>query len=292
MASQPASDSEALKGLGTQFGGEISPGDDSPRRKVVLEWMKWLGTDPVLDDDSKQKKLLQTLEPGTGRWLLELREFREWMATPESSTLRCYGIPGAGKTVMTSLVIETLRNNFSMEDGVAIVFRYLSVGGRDSFALVLTEIIKQIILLDRENWHHGALEALLQKHRKGLERPSEEALLQVLTSIIAGQYRTIFIVLDGLDALDLAEKRKQLAAFDYIQQLAGPAVKLFLTSRDISKGALREERKTASLIIRASDDDITLYVNNHIRSDLPFVAKDSALQDNIRDTIMKVADGM
>jgi len=293
MASQPTPDNDALKGLGTQFGGEISSKNNAlDDQRSVQEWTVWLGLDPGLDDYDRQKKHLQTLEPGTGRWLLGSPKFQEWMASDQSSTLCCYGIPGAGKTVMTSLVIETLRNQFSMEDGVAVAFHYLGPDRRDSPALVLSEVLRQIILSARSVGGRGTLGALLQKHRKGLERPTEDDLLEILISIISERYQTVFIVLDGLDALGLAEQRRLLAALERLQQLAGQTVKLFLTSRDRGRGALREGPRFASLEIRASADDVALHVDSRIRSGLPLIAKDPILWRQIRETIVKMADGM
>ena len=46
-------------------------------------------------------------QEGTGQWLLNSKEFRTWLDGTEQ-TLFCPGIPGAGKTIITSLVINEL----------------------------------------------------------------------------------------------------------------------------------------------------------------------------------------
>ena len=288
MAGQPTSDGEDLKGLGTQFGGEIRSMDNEPKRRMVERLMDWLGTDSELHDDIQQKSISQIREPGTCEWLFESPEFQDWLTALESSTLWCHGILGAGKTVMTSLVIETLRNKFAMNEDVAIAFRYLGVDGhRDSLTDVLTEVIKQVIISEHGDLLRGRWYGLLDKRQKG-----NGSLVEMLCSIFYGRYRTVFVVLDGLDALGLEEKENLLACFDQVERHSGSTIKLLLTSRDTGKDVLKERRSFTRVEIRASNYDITLHVNSHIRSDLPFIAKEPVLQDYIKDVIVKLADGM
>lgn len=46
---------------------------------------------------------------GTGQWLLHTEEFESWLGSSSNATLWCRGIPGAGKTVLASLVLDHLR---------------------------------------------------------------------------------------------------------------------------------------------------------------------------------------
>ncbi|KAF8847654.1 hypothetical protein BDZ45DRAFT_811419 [Acephala macrosclerotiorum] len=55
--------------------------------------------------------------PGTGQWLLENPEFMAWRDQEDvSNVLWCHGIPGAGKTVISSLVIDHLNDKFAGQD--------------------------------------------------------------------------------------------------------------------------------------------------------------------------------
>ncbi|KAF2182132.1 hypothetical protein K469DRAFT_520620, partial [Zopfia rhizophila CBS 207.26] len=44
---------------------------------------------------------------GTGQWLLDSKEFQTWLKT-SNQTLFCLGILGAGKTILTSIVVDDL----------------------------------------------------------------------------------------------------------------------------------------------------------------------------------------
>lgn len=73
---------------------------DSERHKV-LAWVS------PIDFLAKHIDISNTRHPGTGEWLLYSEKFQEW----ERATGRaiwCPGVPGAGKTVLASLIIDHL----------------------------------------------------------------------------------------------------------------------------------------------------------------------------------------
>ncbi|KAG8832783.1 hypothetical protein FRC20_007808, partial [Serendipita sp. 405] len=70
-------------------------------RKEILKWLK--GSDPTTNHNTARKKH----EPGTGEWLLDSKEFKSWMEE-DGKIVWLNGIPGAGKTVLSSTVIEHL----------------------------------------------------------------------------------------------------------------------------------------------------------------------------------------
>ncbi|KAK8057885.1 hypothetical protein PG996_011822 [Apiospora saccharicola] len=74
--------------------------DEQDRRQIL----DWVGQ----DHSAQQRSLLQRRQPGTRKWLLESPEWKRWIDT-KGSTLYCPGIPGAGKTITTAIVIEQLQ---------------------------------------------------------------------------------------------------------------------------------------------------------------------------------------
>lgn len=93
-------------------------------KQEVLEIGKNVQVIRLHQDDEKKVLLLSKLSTidfetthadvssrrvdGTGNWFLETAEFQTWLTS--SSTLHCEGMPGAGKTVLSSLVIDSLRD--------------------------------------------------------------------------------------------------------------------------------------------------------------------------------------
>lgn len=69
--------------------------------EVFKKIMSWLNSP---DHSIQQNDTISRWQVGTGRWLLESIEFREWLE--EEITLFCQGILGAGKTVFTAIVVD------------------------------------------------------------------------------------------------------------------------------------------------------------------------------------------
>ncbi|KFY00471.1 hypothetical protein O988_03292, partial [Pseudogymnoascus sp. VKM F-3808] len=81
-------------------------------RETMLDWLS------AIDYAPKQNDLIRRRQAGTGRWLLESTEFKELVTT--SKTLFCPGIPGAGKTILTSIVVEELATRFPNDASIGI----------------------------------------------------------------------------------------------------------------------------------------------------------------------------
>jgi DNA replication protein DnaC len=62
-------------------------------------------------------------QAGTGQWLLNSAEFKAWVGT-DKRTLFCLGIPGAGKTILTSIMIKELFTRFKNDGNVGIAYLY------------------------------------------------------------------------------------------------------------------------------------------------------------------------
>jgi hypothetical protein len=83
----------------------------------VLDWLT------LVDYGPQQTDYIRRRQPGTGQWLLDSPEFQTWLNT-ENQTLFCPGIPGAGKTILTSIVVEELTTRFSNDPTIGIAYIY------------------------------------------------------------------------------------------------------------------------------------------------------------------------
>jgi hypothetical protein len=78
---------------------------DDKDRQNILNWLT------EVDYGPQQSDCLGRRQPGTGRWLVETTQYQTWLDT-DQGILFCPGIPGAGKTILTSIVIEELTRHF------------------------------------------------------------------------------------------------------------------------------------------------------------------------------------
>lgn len=60
----------------------------------------------------------------TGSWFLSSNEFQQWLNDDASPLFWLHAIPGAGKTVLTSSVINYLKHDFQ-SDEVGLAYFYL-----------------------------------------------------------------------------------------------------------------------------------------------------------------------
>ena len=74
---------------------------DDQERQAIIDWLS-----PV-DYTSQQSDFIGRRQAGTGQWLFGSEEFQAWL-NKNKLTLFCPGIPGAGKTMITSIVVNHL----------------------------------------------------------------------------------------------------------------------------------------------------------------------------------------
>ena len=86
-------------------------------RQTILDWLT-----PV-NYATQQNDFFARREQGTGEWLLKSNEFQQWLMQ-NNQTLFCPGMPGAGKTIITSIVVHHLYNIFKNDPAISIAYLY------------------------------------------------------------------------------------------------------------------------------------------------------------------------
>lgn len=86
-------------------------------RKVVLNWFTLINYAP------QQHDFIRRRQQGTGQWLLDSAKFQAWLET-NKQTLFCPGIPGAGKTILTAVVIDNLATRFADDPTIGVAYVY------------------------------------------------------------------------------------------------------------------------------------------------------------------------
>src|SRR6201999_479064 len=97
-----------MTGLQNEIGGvsqDIRKLIRGQEHETILKWL------PPTEYATQQSEYLRKREPGTSQWVLESTEFREWLET-DTQPLFCHGPPGAGKSVIASLVVDHLQTKY------------------------------------------------------------------------------------------------------------------------------------------------------------------------------------
>lgn len=59
----------------------------------------------IVNYEGKHRKIRNKSHPNSGSWVFISPEYKSWLNAQETSVLCCYGIPGCGKSVLTSMYV-------------------------------------------------------------------------------------------------------------------------------------------------------------------------------------------
>ncbi|KAK5140518.1 hypothetical protein LTR32_006705, partial [Rachicladosporium monterosium] len=228
---------------------------------------------------------------GTGRWFLESEEYIQWK-THDRDVLWLHGIPGCGKTIMSSSIIEDLRTVGDSSDRVVLYFFFdFNDSAKQSVDKMIRSLVFQLYQHAESTRKH--VEQLYSFCNSGREQPGIKALLDTWGTIVEN-IGAPYVVLDALDECKTrSDLLLQLPRFK-----CGRAC-LFLTSRteeDI-ESSLREwvpPSNAISICQGPVDVDIREVVRNRIATD-PKLRRFKSRPDvctEIEDKLMEKADGM
>jgi hypothetical protein len=215
--------------------------------------------------------------------------FQTWLNTAKQ-TLFCPGIPGAGKTILTSIVIEALTIRFSKDPTIGIAYIYCNFQRQDEQKIddLLASLLKQ--LAESQPSLPSTVKDLYDRHKTKWTRPSLDELsrsLQAVTTL----YSRVFLIVDALDECQMSDGCRQRFLSGLFNLQAKCGVNLFATSRPISS-IEKEFKGNTMLEIRASEEDVRRYLEGHMFRLPGFVVRSLELQEEIKTRIVKAVDGM
>ena len=253
-------------------------------RKKLLDWLC------PIDYAKLQSDTFHKRREGTGEWFLKSTPFVEWLEGTKK-TLLCPGIPGAGKTIIASIVINHLKTSFP-DDKTGRAYLYCIYKRQDNQKAndLLASLLGQ--LAARQSTVPGSIGKMYDEHRRKGEnsRLSLNEIREGLHNIIKTYSRT-FIVIDALDECKTDGIRNELLSEIYkLQELEGSDTRLMVTFRP--NVVLERPSGVTELEILAHKEDVEEYLSGRM-SDLPNVVQDdNELQYKIKAHILTLVDGM
>ncbi|RDA94396.1 hypothetical protein CP533_2262 [Ophiocordyceps camponoti-saundersi (nom. inval.)] len=259
---------------------------DAARKAEVLDWIS------TARHDGKHRQVAACRVPNTGCWLLERPEFIRWRDDMSSPTvLWCHGIPGSGKTVLTSVVVDALMASSVQRPGTMVSFFYLDYRNQTTQtpAAVLSCLLRQIVEAMPE-----MLGPLIELHRQAKADGRSLALGEcqwLLAEAAAKASRCIYVVVDALDECDGSQCRTALLqAIGSLKQMQ--AVRLFVTSRPHIQDINAAFETHPQIEIEARHEDLRIYVLHKLREREADGVLNHEFSTKLIETLVKGAHGI
>jgi len=255
-------------------------------RRENLDILNWL--EPI-DYAPQQSDYISRQQPGTGRWLLDSADFRTWLGTCKQ-TLFCPGIPGAGKTILTSIVVDELTRRFGSDSSTGVAYVYCNFRRQDDQKVdnLLASLLKQLV--EGYSSLPGTIKDLHDRHKAKRTRPSLDEISRVLQSV-AAMYSRVFIIVDALDECQASDGCRTRFLSELFNLQMKHRTNTFATSRFIPK-IVDQFKGNVILEIRASREDVERYLEGHMGQLPTFVQQNRFLQEEIKIGISEAVDGM
>lgn len=255
--------------------------------RKALSWLSSVSAASKLQGFRKER------QHHTGAWLFDLPEMSAWLENPKSA-LWIYGIPGAGKTILSTLVVdEVLTRKRSHSVGTAYFYVRHDDKNSQLPSNVLGSIVSQLARQDS-----AALDDVVKlytKHHRheSLTATPEEGDLVTLLYDISNNFTDVFIMIDGLDECGSVfdrDRKRLIEISSEMHRSEKCQIHTLIFSRDeldIRKCLTAAEFQTVS--IAATSEDLRLYVNAWI----PLLnIQSDKLKAEVVDRLVEEAQGM
>ena len=249
---------------------------DQLRNQKILDWLA------SADYAAQHSSIRNRCFAGTGRWILECPEYQRWLRG-KGEVLYLQGIPGAGKTFLSAVIIESIQRL----PGTGLCYYYCDYDRATDGQLcdVLACFLRQLMY----NSISLSVESMFEEHYKNGTRPSLHTIREALQLVIK-DLKAVWIVVDALD-----EYSDTLQRHKFVEELLNlnkaTKVNVLVTSRPLPEIS-RNFAHSATLEVRARDDDMRSYIASHIGALPNFVDRDPDLKKRITDSIIEIADGI
>jgi hypothetical protein len=247
--------------------------------------LRWLAkTDPA----SNHNRACQLQETHTGQWLFRSTDYNEWISG-QARHLWLHGIPGAGKTILASFIIQDVKR-FCESSGLGDLgwaYYYCYFGrnqdeSHDFLCWIINQLCRQLKYVPQK----------LVSLKNLAAAPSLSDLLDILSTVVK-KFRRVYIIVDALD-----ESQDRRFILDLLVKIVGDDafqnISLLTTSRkelDILQ-AFEGVCSSISLSNPLVDEDICTYVESQLQTDRKFSRWPVSLRTEIRNALTEGAKGM
>ncbi|KAL5330616.1 hypothetical protein ACEPPN_000135 [Leptodophora sp. 'Broadleaf-Isolate-01'] len=199
-------------------------------RSKYLQVLEWFSAARSTQEDHEEFRRARS--QGTGDWILKEEKVRNWLEVdvPESSILWINGIPGAGKTILASIIIDSTLTNDSKN--TAFFYCKENDSEKNSCISIYRGLLSQMLNNHRDliPYCHDRMVSTGEINLTTVTQA--ESLLKVLFE----KADNTRVVIDGLDECDVDQRKLLLAFFtdavDHFDERDPGKLRVLLISQD------------------------------------------------------------
>ncbi|VUC31100.1 unnamed protein product [Clonostachys rosea] len=230
--------------------------------------------------------------PDTGEWILKSSEFQQWQDPGTSSITLLYGIPGAGKTFLTSRVIDYIEEQLSESEGFAYFYCKRDEKDRSQPASVLSSLIRQLASPSQRTQEiHQEIKDLAARVRERALTLGVKMCQEILSRLISS-YSNTTIILDALDECDSDERSHFMECLSHLMSQQ-PNLRIFISSRK-EADIIRHFKSNTVIEIQGTDNqnDIECFLKEELARDCRWSSLEADLQYKVTSTLFRMSQGM
>ncbi|KAJ7585110.1 Pfs, NACHT and ankyrin domain protein [Mycena floridula] len=262
---------------------------DAETIKKQKDFLNWISK---LDFQATQRQTFEKHAVQTGEWFLKRQEFVDWK-DGKTKVLWCPGIPGAGKTILSSITINHLQSIADPTMAVLYIYCDYTRHGDQTPTQLLGALLKQLVQHRQSISDH-----LLTLHATCLSQEADPTITELITALHTetSLYSHVHIIVDALDECSENDQARELFFSTHPQGLwtLPDNVHILITSRDILSIS-QEFHSTPRISIKAHNEDLQTYIKGRIITDVKLkrlVKGDITLETEIIDEVILKAAGM
>ncbi|KAH8803296.1 hypothetical protein F5884DRAFT_903864 [Xylogone sp. PMI_703] len=251
----------------------------------ICDWLE------APDPSSSHNSAYQKHQPATGEWLINSSQYEKWK-TLAPSFLWLHGIPGCGKTVICSTIVEDIIASHSSDPKVTIGYFYFDFNdvAKQRYENLIRSLIIQFSSQSMEV--SESLSSLFSSCQDGQRQSKTDELLRVLENVLRG-HREMFIIIDALD--ECQDRERLLALIETIVDWKIQNLRILVTSRkerDIEEYLEHLATEQIPLQSATVNNDIRIHISERLKNDPKLNIWPASVQTEIEKTLMGRADGM
>jgi hypothetical protein len=245
------------------------------------------------DPSSNYINALEKRHQGTGAWFINGQAFSDWNGR-SNSFLWLHGIPGCGKTILSSTIIEHLKSVTTSEQVLLYFYFDFNDPSKQTLEDMLRSLLNQVY--EGHSKSREPLDQLWNSRKESNHLFSKKSLRDVLLAMLS-KVNNVSIVLDALD--ESTTRSDLLAWLRAIIEDESFAGRILVTARreeDIESALQRWTQPYERRSIQQDDvnDDMIAYVSHTVRNSkrLERWHRNPEVQYEIETKLVERADGM